>query len=325
MSVPTISGISPIAGHTGGRTLVQIDGSGFRPQTPQTPVRGITPQAPPSVEVLFGSTPALEVLVLSDAVLYATTPISDPGAVNVTVRNIDDAGTPLAGETVTRVKAYTFLRPDITIKTDLVRCVETFVIELKRQILPNVNWPAAVDYDDTTGDERSISKLANVPALIIADVTLRENDFYATRDNVEVENADGTTTEQRPPTTVDIVVILVGVSDNSSELLNLSAATKSFFRKNAYLMMRRDAADASKGSVQYDLTAHESPDVKLTITANVSDMRHFVMTCAILGFDIEGMQGLGVGGPGDGGRDHDATVAMDRPAETIQIDVSRNG
>lgn len=319
MTTPTIASLSPIAGHTGGRTLVEIDGTGFRLPSVLSPVRGIVPESPPSVRVTFGGVPALEVRVVSTSLLYAITPIANPGTVDVTVTNIDDAGSALSGQSVTQSGGYTFALPDLTAESDLTRVIRAFMQELKRQILPNVSWPASVDYDDDTQDMRSITKIPKLPGLVLAETTLKENDFYALREPVTVEHQDGTFTEYEPPTTVDVMVTLVGVSNSSQELLNLSAATKRFFRKNAYLAMARDPNDPSKGSVQYELTAHESPDVKLAVTSNDSDIRHFSMTVSIIGFDIEQLNGLVLRHPGDGGADREAVTRTGGQVDTVLL------
>lgn len=80
MAPPTISSISPRRGHTGGRFLVEILGSGFRVQ-PEGEIGTGAPIPPPpqSVRVFFGADEALDVQVWAEGRLYCRTPIMDPG------------------------------------------------------------------------------------------------------------------------------------------------------------------------------------------------------------------------------------------------------
>lgn len=80
MAAPTITSISPRRGHTGGRYLVEILGSGFRVQ-PVADLGGPAPveAPPPSVRVLFGDDEATDVQVFDDGQLYCRTPIMSPG------------------------------------------------------------------------------------------------------------------------------------------------------------------------------------------------------------------------------------------------------
>lgn len=294
MAIPTIESVSPAVGHTGGRALIEIVGTGFRLPVPPAPVNGITPEAPPSVRVLFGSTPALEVAVLSASRLYVTTPIHDPTdePISITVQNVDDAGDVIDDESVVLEAAFRFVRPNVTDgRSDLVRVIDALVAELRRQITPNVSWPEHTDFDEATGDTLSMTEVPDLPGLVVAAVELVDNDFYAERSRVEVEDPDDPTTfvELAPPTTVDIVCTIVGVSDSSKELLNLTATAKRFFRKNPYLRMARDPDDASKGEVAYELEAQDSPGVKLSVEGNASNLRTFALVARIVGFDIEAM------------------------------------
>lgn len=80
MAPPTITSISPRRGHTGGRFLVEILGSGFRVQ-PVADLGGAAPveEPPQSVRVLFGDDEATDVQVFDEGRLYCRTPIMSPG------------------------------------------------------------------------------------------------------------------------------------------------------------------------------------------------------------------------------------------------------
>lgn len=322
MAVPTIASISPTAGHTGGKTLVEIEGSGFRLPTPPAPVNGIVPEAKPSLRVLFGDKPARAVQVVSSTIAYASSPIHDPtdGAIAITVQNLDDAGEPIPGESATLEAAWRFVRPNVTDgDSDLVRLLRTFVDELTRQITPNVTWPQHTDYDEDTGDTLSITEVPELPGLIVAATELADNPFYAIREPVTTAHPtdpDGFVT-RAPPSTVDVVFTLVGVSDNAKEMLNLAAAVKRFFKKNPYLTMARDPDDASKGEVEYEMDAQDAPDVRLSVEANEDNLHQFAITVTVRGFDIESMHEIreadGTPARGPGGAD-EATIEVGKTA-----------
>lgn len=313
MAVPTITSISPVSGHSGGRQFVEIDGTNFRQPTPQSvAANGITPVAPPSVSVTFGGVPAREVRWLSPTLLYAITPVTAltgaqvkaGGQVDVVVQNLNDDGTPIGGESATLAQGYTYLLPTLTgdNESDLARCIRAFIQELERQVTPNVAWPQSTDYDDATDAAEMVAKLPSLPGLVITEVDLRDNDFYAHRGPEYVQSTDGDSfVRLAPPVTVDIVFTLAGISNNSVEIINLAAATKRFFRKNPYLILERDPTQPGLGSVQYEMDAYEDKTTKLTITANKDNLRHFVLVATVRGFDIEAMSGLPTGtGPAEG-------------------------
>ncbi len=323
MAVPTLTSISPMSGHTGGRSLVELAGTGFRLPTQPAPVNGIIPEAAPSLRVTFGTTVAREVMVVSSSLAFAVTAIADPtdAPVGVTVQNLDAAGAPIVGEAFTLDAAWRYVRPDITDgDSDLVRVIRAFVDELARQVHPNVTWPQNTDYDSDTGDTLSIAEVPKLPGLIVAATELVDNEFYSLRDPQESENPDdpdGFVT-RAPPVTVDILLTVVGVTDNAKELLNLSAAVKRFFKKNPYLTMARDPDDASKGEVAYEMDGKDAPDVKLSVDANANNLRSFAITARVRGFDIESMHAIreadGSVARGAGGAD-EATVEIGKTLE----------
>lgn len=79
-AAPLLTSLSPIGGSTAGGTVVTLTGSGFRQ----------------GAEVIFGSTPATAVTVVSDTELTATTAMHPLGVVSVSVRNQDGQSAELA-------------------------------------------------------------------------------------------------------------------------------------------------------------------------------------------------------------------------------------
>jgi hypothetical protein len=290
MPAPTITSLTPSSGLTGGRTLVEALGSGFRPPSPPPP-SGPTPPPKPSVQVLVGGREATEVRVRADDRLTFLTPAGDAGPVDVVVRNIDDDGAPFAGEEATLPGAFTYRMPALTAESDLARLVRTLLRELKRQVLPNVSLTVQTDFDAQTGDELHIAELASLPALVLVGPELREDRFYSLNQLPEVAGDAGTFLRRRVPYTVDLAFTIVGASDHTVELLNLMAATELFFHKNKFLEMARNPANAGAGRVRYEMDFAPDGDLRVTSQPNESNVRSFSGSFVIRGFDLEDVAG----------------------------------
>jgi hypothetical protein len=298
-----------------GRTLVNITGTNFRLPDP------IAPGPPPyeviqTVSVLFGAEPALEVFVYSDTLVGAVAPINDQGTVSITVKNLDNAGVPIAGETATLANAYTFKVPEIGAEfpSDLQRLVRQMLRELKRQVLPDVTEPVPddatktqrvqrvvltvhTDYDEDTGAMLASTKLSRLPGLILVGPELIENRFFSVNKKPEFDEGgpDEDVTVTRVPVTVDLVFSIVGVSDHTMELLNLMALLLTFFESNRTLAMLRSTADPSKGKVAYEMDWTDGGQPRVSGASSDSNIRSFSGSFEIRGFDIEAAIGLASG------------------------------
>jgi hypothetical protein len=299
MAVPTITTITPSSGPTAGRQLVEVVGTGFRLQ-PAPPALSSGPYAGPAyptVEVLFGTTKAERVWVASSTRLFVRTPSLDAGVLGVTVRNVNETtGTPIPGESVTAAAAFTFarpkLRPDASSlnKSELQRVVEKMIMDLRRQVLGEVVLTVHTDYDEATGDGLNVTAFPKLPALGVQLRRLPPNRIYAqggTRPEVAVGSEFNVT---RPPQTVDLEFRILGVSDNPMELLGLLDATRFFFQVNKWLELDRDASDASKGTVRYELDL--VGDFDLETAPNRANIGTFAGSFTIKGFDLEALAGF---------------------------------
>lgn len=289
MSIPTITKVDVVTGPTGGRRVIKIWGGNFQ-LPPEPAANGVTPTANPSVEVLFGTVPAREVRVLARSLLHVVTPIHDPGTVAITVRNIDQDGAVVPGETVTLAAAYTFARPgigsaDAASQSNLTRLVRTIVEELRRQILANVVLTTHTDYDDTP-DGANVAALADIPGLVLSGPTLRLNRFYNTNEPRESDDAHGDTYKQRPARTVDVAFTLIGVDELMTRELDLIAECTAFFLRNPMLRMLRDPAVAGVYS-EYEMEIDDGGDFKSIGTPNNSNVRAFSGAFLVRGLDIE--------------------------------------
>lgn len=303
MPVPSVTSLNPSTGPTGGRTLVDVEGAGFR-LPPPPPPSGPTPPPRPTVEVLVGGHEATEVRVRTTDRLTFISPIGDAGPADIVVRNLDDAGDPIAGEESTLAGGFTYRLPPLAAESDLARLVRTLLRELKRQVLPNVSLTVQTDFDAQTGDELHIAELASLPALVLVGPELREDRFYSLNQLSEGAGASGTILRRRVPYTVDLAFTLIGASDHTVELLNLMAATELFFHKNKFLEMPRDPSSALAGRVRYEMDFAPDGDLRVTSQASESNVRSFSGSFVIRGFDLEELAGL----PGDAVTEQTAPV-----------------
>jgi hypothetical protein len=298
MAVPTITSITPNTGLTGGRLLVEVIGTNFQ-LPPVPPLTGPSDPVNPSVSVLFGTQESPVVAVISPTRLHVLTPsatfdptAANPGAVSVTVRNITQAGAVIAGETATLVNGFTYTRPalETTSQTEslLARVVRAIIVELRRQILNNVELTVHTDYADMPGT--GMAMLSSLPGLVLAGPRIRRNAMF-TDNSARAEAAGGGLyTEARPSYTVDLVFSLTGVDDTTQRLLNLMHEATTFFLRNRYLKIPRDPAAPNGSLVQYEMGIEPAGDFDMgTIAGSTenSNIRTFSGEFAILGLDLD--------------------------------------
>lgn len=299
MAVPTFSSVSPGIGHTAGRVVVEVLGSNFL--LPTIPDHGPVPgPVPKTVRVLFGDVEAELVEVVTASRLFVTTPIHDPGAVALTIQNLDVHGVAIAGEQVLSPDSvYSFVRPTLTgepaNESDLQRLVRTFVLELRRQITDNVTISENTDYDPDTGAEISVINVPSFPHIVLIGPSLKENRFYSQNDPPDFEDGNGNFVERRVPKTYDVIFSIVGVSNRRMEMLNLMHVTANFFRDNTELRMNVSATDLAAGFCEFELDLTEDGGLASNGKANNSNVQSFSGRCLIRGFNIESVSGIDSG------------------------------
>jgi len=239
----------------------------------------------------MGGRSAEDVRVMDPGLLSFLSPAGEPGPADVTVRNLDDAGTPVPGEEATVSGAFAFVRPALVPESDLTRLVRTLMRELKRQVLPEVSLTVQTDFDGDTGDELHLAQLAKLPALVLVGPELAEDRFFSLNQLPETADGAGRFARRRVPYTVDLAFTLIGVSDHTTELLNLMAATELFFHRNKHLEMDRDPADPGAGRVRYEMDVPPGGDLKVTSQPNESNVRSFSGSFVVRGFDLEDLAG----------------------------------
>lgn len=286
MTVPTISTVTPALGPTGGWTLVEIVGTGFRTPTAPPPT-GPVPARPRSVAVYFGTASAKQISVASSTKVYALSPVYDIGTVGVTLTNVDDAGVPIPGETVTKANAFTFQRPKLTDEDNLSRLIRALIREVKRQVIENVQWVPHTDWSDMPASGRPA--IATLPAIVLSGPGLSENRTYSINWRPqEVTGLDSFKT-LRFPLTCDLEFTVMGVSDSMQEALNLLALTAQCFHRTKWLEVQRHPTNPALGIVRYELDVPVGGGLTVKSEPSDSNIRQFNGRIVIRGFDFEGL------------------------------------
>ena len=291
MAVPSITSVTPSSGPTGGGLLVEVLGAGFQLST-QAESLGPTTHSRPTVRVLLSGRPARDVRVLAGGRLTCLIPAGDAANVDVLVENVDATGAAILGEKAIAKNAFTYVRHALTTEADLTRLVRILLQEIKRQVLENVVLTVQTDFDADAGAELHLAQLAELPALVLIGPELTENRFFSLNQLPEVTARSGRFAQRRVPYTVDLGFTLIGVSDHTTELLNLMAATQLFFHRNKVLELDRDAANAGAGSVRYEMDLTPDGDLKVTSQPNESNIRSFSGRFVVRGFDLEDLAGV---------------------------------
>lgn len=294
MAVPTISTITPTVGHSGGKTVIEIDGTNFA-LPPAPAATGPTTAPPPSVTITFGGRSATNVAVVSPTLIYCQAPKGDPGApVDVVLQNNDASGAPIGGEVVTRAAVYTYQRPDLREESELARVIRAFIQELKRQIVDNVVFTTNTDYDANTGDLLNYTEVENVTGgcLVIGNLDIPEDRIHAVNEEQDFDAGNGLFISRRPPIAVDAIMTLVGITDNSITILNLMQAVRTFFKKNPNLELDRDSSDPSLGTVEYEMEWTFGGPVSVNHQGDNSNIESFGGNITIRGILLEDMPGI---------------------------------
>ncbi|MFI5301710.1 MAG: IPT/TIG domain-containing protein [Polyangiales bacterium] len=274
MTTPVIVSIDPPDGPSGGGALATLS------------ARGIGD----GVLVRFGGADAVVVSVRpagDTSIVELRTPPHAEGVVDVTLVNVGDAGTSVAGESTTAARAYTFRRPRIVRQSDLTRLDRALLRELKRQVIENVSLSVALDFGDESPSSPDGVPIAAFPSLVVTGPHIRENRVYSTnelREDFVVGQSGPEIRRSRPACTVDVEFALTGASDRAVELLNLTAALGTFFNRNRWIEMDRDPDEASRGVVRWELDALGELQTSLD---GKDDVRSFSWGCVVRAFDLD--------------------------------------
>ena len=85
-----------------------------------------------------------------------------------------------------QLDVFTYIRPALTIESDLTRLVRALFQELKRQVLENVVLTVHTDFDAEAGAELHLAQIAQLPGLVLMGPELAEDRFFSTNQRPEI-------------------------------------------------------------------------------------------------------------------------------------------
>ena len=305
MSLPTVTVVSPSTGPTAGRTLVEITGTGFRLATAQTARPAPVPPPPVSVQfvqvvVRKGVSTTVtrdgtNVQVESATKLTCWTPVGDHAEANadlvasVIVTNLDDAGDPIPGETVTKTSAFTYSLPKLTAESDFGRVIRALIRECKRQLCEETVFTTETDWDDDATDGLNTTAAPKLPSLtLIGPRPSRDPERMTTQPRKAL--VAGVWKRYRAAPVLDLEFDLVGATDNEGTLLNFLVQSVEFFRRNPYLVVDANGSDPTAGTVEFELELLTDPTADSA--ANLSNVHSFRGSFVVKGVPVEGFAGV---------------------------------
>jgi hypothetical protein len=289
VAVPTFSSIDPLTGLTSARALTTVTGTNFR-------LASEASGGKPCVKVTLGGTVCTDVRVYSATLLSFLTPVRPAGAATLVIQNLDNAGAPIGGESVTVNNAYTYVAPDTTIQSDFERLLERLVQDMRIQIFgsefaQNVVFTVNTDFSDTP-NPTNVTRITTLPCIQITGPDLNENRFDSKHVPEVVSVGSGVYEIRRIPYTCDIVFGFMGITDGgTTEKSNLKALLINYFHKNKYLTMVRDTTDLSKGEVEYEMDFMPAGQPRSVGQPNESNIQSFLGRFYIRGFEFEDTAG----------------------------------
>lgn len=258
MAVPTFTSISVSSGPAMGGYMVEIIGTNFRLPDPP-PATGPVPPLLPTVEVTFGGVASGSVSVASDSRIFVVVPkgsLLDANlnpieqlVVDLGITNLDNAGVPIAGETVTVPSAFTYARVDLSHnnKSAVNRLVRILLESLVSETIANVHYETNTDYDEDTGT--IWTNMTKVPGISVMGPDFTENTFYNEGGYATQVDLDGAANSEfvvRGRTQYDDVAFdIIGIADDTSEFLNLMHLLQEWVDRNVYFEFECVEGDAS--------------------------------------------------------------------------------
>jgi hypothetical protein len=291
MAVPTITSVTPSTVWTGGQ-LVVVRGTGFRlPPEPPVSTAGPLPDPLPTVGVLVGGVAAAAVQVLSETMLSCKLPAADPtpAPVPLVVRNLDDTGQPIAGESATMAEAVTYARPDLSVEEDGGRVERALIRLLKRQVLANVvNLGTGPDFGEAPF---TVTEVAAPPGLLLTGPRVREDRPHWNRQRGAVTSPSVTGAGvdiRRRPDVVSLEYTIGGYARSGAQATSLLFIARKVLGENAFLEVQRAPDDPAKGTIKYQMIVPLEAEIRDTSTPNKDGMHSFDgLVVAIHGVALE--------------------------------------
>lgn len=303
VAAPTFTSLSPTSGHTGGKTLVEIRGTGFR--VPDYPLPDGVEETPATVRVTFGGEVATLIGVVDDETILVLTPEHDESGVPATARNaaiaasdviienLDDDGAAIAGESVTAAEAFSFRKPILDEPSTIERAIAALLASVQRQ-LPrgiDVTFQPHTDYDDDTADALNFVAFAKLPGVALTGLRLPRAASVEAAPEQTVGLGDGRSLVFRAPTKRDVMMTLLVAAKESEVLLRLELLVEKIFEKLGEIAIPLDVGDPTRGTSSYQVQFSRGDPVTFQDRSQ-SNVVAFTAEVAILGVEETAMLGV---------------------------------
>lgn len=308
--VPSIAAVTPNTGHTGGQTLVEITGTGFR--VPDYPPAPGTTSTPITLRVTFGGVVGTVFGVVDEETLLVLTPSHDESGVpataqneaiapsDVTIENLDDDGEPIVGESATAPEAFSFRKPILNVPTTVERVRKELQRQLQRALPRGVElvYDPHTDYDDDTGDALNLVRFSKLPGVGLTGKRTPKSQVMSDRADIIVPIDAERSVTRRPPIKRDLFLTVVAASDNRDELERLELCLEQIFEKLTQVEIPLDINDATRGFATYDViyghgeTTHGDRQGLGNVMAATGELQIFgIEETDLLGAPEEGLAG----------------------------------
>jgi len=288
MAVPTFTSCTPATGHPSGRYLLTLVGTDFT-VPPAPAATGVATGPTETVQITINGRLATDVRVYSSALITCLCPqfkgepsdlSHSPGyACDIVISNV---GPPV--ESVTETDGFAYQRPDFTRTEGVLRnVVRTLVLDLRRQVIENVQTSRQVDYDAATGDGLDIVELAGVPGIGLYGPDMQPDN---TRRHVARRPSSSLATFEytryQAPVYKRLAFEATLHAENLEEYLALATEFVLFFKNNLDLEVLSDDQDPTSDYVDIPMFLTSDPsragvaDESSTITGVASFELHGV-------------------------------------------------
>jgi hypothetical protein len=300
MAVPTISSVSPTTGLTRGINVVYINGTNFRlPPTVTTYDPGDAQQ---TVKVTFGGVDATEAHAISAIKAMAIAPAwtgsataDNPGAVDVRIANLDDAGAEISGENATLASAYTYTRATLTAETTIQRVIRELIRVFRRRVHKNTHITMSSSYDDSVADDLDRIKRAELPLILIKgpDVTGNERLGKRAEDEIVDPGDSDMYIRKHVPITVDLSFNVQFWADerNVNAIFALTHNTRNMIRQGGYLYIYTDPRDQSLGETGIDWIITDEQMGGFDLGPQFDGLRLATLSFDLIGVDVDDVGG----------------------------------
>jgi len=239
MAVPTISSISPNSGRTSGRNIVKIVGTNFRVAPAPPPTGYLGGEAQQTVSVKFEGVrsewaeAASSTLALARVPAWAGAYTNIPLTLDVRLANLDNAGAEIVGENVTKVDAYTILRPSLVEESTIQKVCREVIAVFRRHLLENTHITMSRDFDD---DPASLQRvLAEVPVVYLVGPATPPNRLRHLHQIEPVETVPTEFIRNEAPVAVDLNFQIRAFAQGMDHMLSLQQELILLFRDAPYL------------------------------------------------------------------------------------------